>query len=378
MQSPLAAALTPERRFILAGSRLEVDRACLAELAGLVGDWDGVVAQAIDLRCDGLLSRACEGLEAVPRKAREALTQRLRLGRARNVIYLGAAAAALHALHAGGLAPIALKGTALAESLYGDAGLRQFGDLDVLLPLDDIESGEQLLREIDYTVSTSPHDRSWYFRNYYHLPPLRRSSGGMTIELHWGLARRPHPFRLDYEGMRERASATSVGGERTLVLALEDRLIHLAVHLAWGNGFTAHAIGLVDIAETVRAGVNWSKLCALAHLENVSQVLLPSLEMARDLLEAPVPETVVTELERGRGGPLARRLVPRAQAAFFENGEGFRTWLRLAWLERTGERLELLWENVRPSAHPENDRRGSMLARLIGGARRALHPFLSR
>lgn len=378
MPSQLAAALTAERRFILAGSRLEADRPQLAELAKQVDDWDGVVTQAVSLRCDGLLARACEGLEAVPRKARDALAQRLRLGRARNVIYLGSAAAALRALHAGGLTPIALKGTALAESLYGDAGLRQFGDLDVLLPLDDIERGEQLLGEIDYAVSASPHDRSWYFRNYYHLPPLCRRHGGMTIELHWGLARQPHPFRLDYQGMRERAASANIGGERTLVLSPEDRLIHLAVHLAWGNGFTAHAIGLVDIAETARAGINWRLLCALAHLENAGQVLLPSLEMARDLLEAPVPEAVTAELETRRGGALARRLVPRAHATFFENGEGFRTWLRLAWLERTDERLQLIWENIRPSAHPENDRRGSMLTRLVGGARRALHPFVSR
>ncbi|TAM56157.1 hypothetical protein EPN52_15020 [bacterium] len=375
---PIAVSLTPERRFILAGARLQADRTQLAQLAGTVGDWEALVAEATALRYDGLLARACDGLEAVPRKAREALAQRLRLGRARNVLYLDAAAEALRTLHAGGLAPVALKGVALAEALYVDTGLRQFGDLDVLLPRGDIESAERLLREIGYAVSASPHDRSWYDLNYYHLPPLQRSGGGMTIELHWGFARRPHPFRLDYDGMRERAVLAVVGGERTLVLSPEDRAIHLAVHLAWGNGFTAHAIGLVDIAETVRAGLNWELLGGLTRQQHAGQVLLPSLEMARDLLDAPVPHAMLATLEPWRGGPLARRLVPRAQARFFAQGEGFRTWLRLAWLERNDERAQLLWENLRPSAHPENDGRGSLLARLSGGARRALRPFLTR
>jgi len=377
MSPSIDAILTPERRFILAGARLAVDRARLAELAAHVHNWDRVVEEATNLRYDVLLARACEGLDTVPRKTREALADRLRLGRARNVIYLGAASAALRALHDVGLAPIALKGVALAEPLYGDPGLRQFGDLDVLLPIADVETGERMLRELGYNVSPSPHERSWYYRNYYHLPPLYRKGGGMTIELHWGLARRPHPFRLDYDGMRERAVTTIIGGEHTLVLSPEDRLIHLAIHLAWGNGFTAHAIGLVDIAETVRAGVDWTMLEALTRQEHVAQVLLPALEMARALLGVPIPEAFLAELEGERGGALARRMVPRAQATFFENGEGFRTWLRLGWLERAGERMQLVWENIRPSAHPEKDRRGSMLLRIIGGARRAMSPFVS-
>jgi hypothetical protein len=187
--------------------------------------------------------------------------------------------------------------------------------------------------------------------------------------LHWDLGRRPYPFRLDVEAMRARAVETYAASIRVLRFDTEDLLLHLCLHLAWGNGFDGHVRGLVDIAEVIHSGVNWAVFEARAIESNCAQVAAPALELAAWLLDAPIPADTLEALKKYRGSVLSRIVARIGQASVLEGGEGHRTWMRLFWLERLSERAQLLKENF--------GGRGAA-ARVAGGIRRALLPFVPR
>lgn len=369
MNARLARTITPERRFLLACARLRTDQDAVARAAAGVGSWERVLEEAERHHLAPLVARACEDADVVPEHVLERLRELRQMSTVRNTIYLHDAREALQAFAESGITPVVLKGVALAESIYGDIGLRPFCDLDVLLDVAEMDAAERALERLGYRAEPSPHDRAWYFENYYQLPRYSRRRNGFCIELHWDLGRRPYPFHLDVPAMRERAVPIVAAGVPALRFDTEDIILHLAVHLAWGNGFDGHVRGLVDIAEVVRHGVDWRLFEQRALESNCAQVAAPALELAAWLLDAPVPAHVLEALKKRRGSALSQMIARVGQASVLEGGEGHRTWMRLFWLERFRDRIQLLKENFGGE--------GAM-SRVGGGVRRALVPFLPR
>jgi hypothetical protein len=334
-----------------------------------VRSWDRVVQEAEHHHLAPLVARACEHAGGIPPSVLERMREIRELTKVRNAIYLHDAREVLQAFAASGITPVVLKGVALAEPLYGDISLRPFCDVDMLLGIEEMDAAEKVLSGLGYRAEPSPHERSWYFENYYQLPRYARRARGFCVELHWDLGRRPYPFHLNVAAMRARAVQAHAAGVQVLRFDTEDLLLHLCLHLAWGNGFDGHVRGLVDIAEVIRSGVDWPAFQNRAIETNCAQVAAPALELAAWLLEAPVPVSTLEALRKYRGGALARVAARVGQASVLEGGEGHLTWMRLFWLERFGQRLQLIKENFGGEGAP---------ARLAAGLRRALFPFIPR
>ena len=376
MNHRLAATITPERRFLMAASRLSPDRERVELTAAAVRDWDAVLEEGRRHHLLTLIANATAECSAIPSDVKAEVQKRLQVVRMLNALYFDEARHVLETMSVNGLKPIVLKGMALAESLYGDIGLRALCDLDILFSLEEIPRAEQILRSMNYLQEPSPHDAAWYYEHYYQLPRFVRRGGRFCIELHWDLGRRPNPFTLDLAAMRARAIPVTISGVDALMFDREDMLLHLALHLAWGNGFDGHFRGLVDIAELARGGVDWTVFAQRVRSANAAPVVVPALELAVWLLDAPVPEETLVTLSRERGGFVTRFITSIGQSRIFAGGAGHRTWMRLAWLRKAHERLTLLRQNFGAVEHAERDTRPWSGARLLHGAQRAIAAFL--
>jgi hypothetical protein len=373
----LMRSVTPEWRFMLASARLQPDFETVRAAAANVVSWDRVLQLARRNHLAPLLARTasiCRDAQ-IPEAVRLQLDRDRQKSAALNTIYLRQGEEVLRAFVQSGLKPVVLKGFALAETLYGDIALRPFCDLDVLLAREELEPAEAVLSALGYESEPTPHTRDWYFENYYQLPRHSRKPSRFCVELHWDLARRPNPFSLDIPGMLMRAVETDVGGMSVRQLALEDRLLHLCVHLAWGNGFDAHLRGLVDVAESLRRGVDWKIFEQRVVTANAAQVAVATLELAVWLLDAPVNIEVLERLRDRSGGFFARYAARIGQSRALTGGEGHRTLMRLFWIERVSERIRLLKTNFGAVEFSQFDSRPQMFKRLLGGVRRAFAPF---
>lgn len=378
MIEKLAGSLTAENRFILASARLHPNADAVDAAARNVLDWDTVYTVSRRQHLAGLVANASMACAFVPQATKDRLLAEWNSVRARNVIYLFEARTVLTALRAAGLAPIVLKGVALTETVYKDPGLRPFGDMDILFPLDQIDEAQRVVESIGYRASVTPHNRQWYFEHYYHLPPFSAKRGSLSIELHWDLGRRPHPFELDFPGIRARAVTFSVEGTDAQMMGPEDMLCHLALHSGWGNGFDGHIRSIVDIAEVARRGIDWELLTRVVIEQRLAPIVTPALELGVWLFDAPIPDRVLRTLEPFRGSTFCRWVVGIGQSRVLKGGAGHRTAMRLLWLENNHDRITLLRQNFGSVENPQNDRREgkNSLARLLIGVRRAVVPLL--
>lgn len=90
-------------------------------------------------------------------------------------------------LEAAGIATLPLKGLALSWRLYGDIGIRQSGDIDVLVDVDAVPDAVAALLALGYQPTQPLPDRALHWRErmrVVHHVNLQHANGAY-VELHW-------------------------------------------------------------------------------------------------------------------------------------------------------------------------------------------------
>lgn len=113
---------------------------------------------------------------------------------------------------------ISLKGPWLAERLYGDAALRSYADLDLLVRRSNIPRAEDLLAELGFLPAARRDD---------YQRPWRRDS--LTIELHHDVEN-PLTFDFHIDDVWQRAQLAEFRGAPARLLAPDDERLFLCLH----------------------------------------------------------------------------------------------------------------------------------------------------
>lgn len=217
-----------------------------------------------------------------------------------------------------GIPALPYKGPALAEALYGDVGLRDFGDLDILLRHVDIARARALLARHgyrpEYPLSPAMDDALLHSRAQYHTALVHQKSH-LMLELHWKTdALYPVETALPAPWWTLTSCATLLGREvrrlpaEALLLAL---LIHGTKHhwhrLAW----------LADVAEMIRQEdqLDWSWIERKAGDFGCERRMAIGLHLAHALLDAPLPERIAARVAAMRLDAIAATMLDRAFAA---------------------------------------------------------------
>ena len=242
------------------------------------------------------------------------------------------------------LPAIPYKGPVLAQTLYCDAGLRSFSDLDVLISPGDFERSRQALAEIGYRPDadlTPALERLWLRTGYERS--FDGPAGKNLIELQWALL--PHFYAVDLpvEHLLERAGHTVIGGCEVSCLSPEDSLLVLCLHAA--KHLWTRLIWLADIAETLRLPlIDYPLAFSRARALGITRILGVNFWLVKNVLHGDLPEPA-GEIAAGDpqaaalGGEFAQRLA-RGAAYDFESTEYFRLIMKLR--ERRGDRWRYL------------------------------------
>jgi hypothetical protein len=201
---------------------------------------------------------------------------------------------------------IALKGAALAELVYPHAATRPMGDLDLLVPPQDLDAADPVMRGLGYVPDPSvPRSQEWYRSSHLHLVPYVLADGSPPVEVHHHIIRSPHAERLPVENLWRRAQPVRLASCETLVLSPEDLLFHLALHAVLTDRVLGRLRGLTDIAFTIQRypdQVDWDALIRQARDSGTARHVHAALWLARDLVGADAPEAVLRRLRSASGG----------------------------------------------------------------------------
>jgi len=271
----------------------DVGRHARALAAG--ASWPRLLALADAHGVSPLVARNLESLgwPCVPPSAREALEARRRINAARALRLGRALARALDELGAAAVPVIPLKGPALAEALFGDAALREFSDVDILVPRASVARACAALAAAGYARDAreepvAPGEVDWLLEGNIEYGFISPDPPGCLVELHWDIAWRWCPGPDALADLWADARPRAFRGREAQAVGPEWDLLYLAVHAArhrWGR-----LKWLVDVHELcARREIDGAAVGDKARRFGLGAVVAITLGACRALLGTPVP-----------------------------------------------------------------------------------------
>lgn len=300
-ESP-APSLSIEDQVLLCGAhpRLSWERRDrLAYLLALPLDWSRLLEQADRHGMAPLLYHHLQGMPAVgiPEVVLAALASRARESLVRNLRLHHELIRLLGEFNRASLPVMPLKGSLLADLLYGDLSLRPMADIDLLVKPEDMEKAEQVLLGAGCTRLPASDQGA-----EYHVSYVTDGGGGahILVELHLELGE-SHIARLDVGEVWASASRVTWDGREIWTMAPPDLLLYLCLH-AVKDGL-ACLLPLLDIALAIeRFGeiLPWENLVGKVKAAHIRMPVSLSLLQSRRLLGAPLPPEFLSRIQPSR------------------------------------------------------------------------------
>jgi hypothetical protein len=316
---------TPEQELLLCCTRTEADAESQERVRELLSgeiDWAQSIKQARRHGVMPLLYRCLNARwrNAVPHSVIEKLRKDFDFNAKRNLMLIGELFGILDLFSALDIPVIVLKGPAMAQALYGDLSLRQFADIDILIPKKQVQRAKEVLLSRGYqqqfTLNTAQENSFLSSGNEYLF---QREEGIFLLEIHWDVVSRYFPVPLVADHLWERAHSISLCGRDILVLSPEDMFLAHCIH---GTTHTWERLGWIgDMAEMLRKydDLDWKRLFQRAQELRVRRAFLLCLSLAKELLDAEIPQCLLREMDDDKTiGDLTLRISQK----LFQNSDG--------------------------------------------------------
>ncbi|MFP3123390.1 nucleotidyltransferase family protein [Ectobacillus funiculus] len=199
-----------------------------------------------------------------------------------------------------------LKGPVLAADLYGDISLRTSSDLDVLIPLNDLDRAEKLLLKLGYVkddyILTILNDWKWRHHHVTYSHPQKN----IKLEIHWRL--HPGPAKEpQFNELWDRKRTSSLTSYPVYLLGREDLFLFLVSHGA-RHGWS-RLRWLVDIHQIVKQGLDWGELNKLLKRYQCRHVAGQALILSLELLKTPFIGEMKASILINSSGRLAQEAI---------------------------------------------------------------------
>jgi hypothetical protein len=294
--------LPPGDELLMCAARSTIDATTserIRELCRSDIDWDRLVDAAHRHGIASLLYRTVAALapDALPHGTLERLATGFSTTVAFNLQQTGALVELLDLLTARDIRALPFKGPVLATLAYGSVALRQFADLDLLVPAANLWEVDQIVRGLGY----QRHGAEELARGG-KLPSegqflYRQEQGRVMIELHWELAQRFYSFPFDFDELWQRRMSVQLGGRAVATFGFEDTIVTLALH------HTKHRwerlIWICDFAELLRSHPEREWEGSLRHAADVGaeRAVLLGIHLAGVLSGASVPSWIARRID---------------------------------------------------------------------------------
>lgn len=300
----------PEKQLLVSSARTHIALEVAKRIREIVAeplDWDFVLSEATENSVAPLLEMNLRAL--VPDVAPAAAMERLKITCRANTVRCLFLAAELHKIlelfRAAGIVAIPYKGPVLAEQAYGNLSLRDFDDLDIILPQTDLQKAHEVMLGLGYQarfpwILTKNSKTALVPGEYNYRDEKRRA----VVELHTELTLRHFPVTPDVDRFAQRLVNVVVAGQGAPTFAPEDLLPVLCVH--GSKDFWERISWIADVAELVQRqrDLDWDRALRTAESLRVERMLYLGLALANDLLQAPMPEEIRKRV-RGDGEALS-------------------------------------------------------------------------
>lgn len=252
--------------------------------------WESLLALADHHGVMPLLFQALHSSEdAVPPAEMQALEQSSQINVHKSLLLARELIRIVDHLSSLNLEVMPYKGLALAELIYHDIALRQSGDIDLLIHVDDFLRIRDAVRDLGYISQTqfSEAEEHAYLKSGYECA-FDGPAGRNLLEVQWAIQPRFYAVDFDMNRLFDRAVTVTVAGRPMKTPCPADLLLVLAVHAA--KHVWARLVWLCDIVRLMSdPDLPWDWIEAQAQSLGIVRIVCVSLLLANRLLGAAMP-----------------------------------------------------------------------------------------
>jgi hypothetical protein len=315
----------------------------------------------------------------IPEQVKRELQKRSDVCRLQAMLHLQLLTGVLKALNHSGIPVMPLKGPLLSLALYGDAGLRQSRDLDILVPQKEIAQTQECLEKIGWRLgpeylSLSPRQWEATIRHELHIDYVHPQQG-CQLELHW---RNEWYSPQETEQHWVRSGTSGLLGSSYRAMRHADLAIYLCNHGGGHRWFRAKWLG--DLARMHCNGqVDWPEVLAYARTVGQERSVLLCLHLLSEWYDLAFPnieETLYKTLPYPLACKAVRDLTAPGEPAELNALAGFKErvrnsrYNRLLWPHRSW------WKSLAWFTHCRFDFRVLRLPDSLFWLYTPLRPFL--
>jgi hypothetical protein len=223
-----------------------------------------------------------------------------------------------------GVDAVPYKGPAAAVSQYGNVGLREFSDLDLLVRERDVWVAADAMESSGFSpdYEVAPAWRAAFLRDDY-VQMFRRDAGRTLVELHWRVAPRSFGVPIDADDLWPRLQHAEVQGVSVLMPSVEDQLLLLTVHAARHGWDKLEAVAGVAALLRQHDDINWPMVWNLASRMRCRRMVMFGLLLAHCLLDVPLPASMPDTARFRSFDRIARLVVLQMAASDAASPEGW-------------------------------------------------------
>jgi hypothetical protein len=188
---------------------------------------------------------------------------------------------------------LAYKGPALAAQLYGDASVRSYQDLDLLVRSADFAAARRALAEVGYLPRqklTGAQERAVLHTECDQA--LIQKRRGTLLELHWAVAPPYFSFPFSTDELFARAVAVELPGFLAAAPGPEDLLLLLAMNAMKDLWTRLEPACLMARLLYVHQNFDWPLVIARARALHAERMLTLALCLTAEVLGTPLPVEV--------------------------------------------------------------------------------------
>jgi hypothetical protein len=226
----------------------------------------------------------------IPEPAKKELQKRSDASRMMAVRHCMLLAGVLKTFNRAAIPVMSMKGPILSSELYGDIGLRQSHDLDLVVTPEDIAKAQACLENMGWRLDESwfpmtPRQWQCVLRQEHDLSFVH-SHGDCFLELHW---RNQWDTQSQANDRWDRSISKVWQGCLYKAMSPTDLVLYLCSHGSIHRWFRAKWLG--DLARIHAEGrVDWQAMLGQASKTGQERALLASLRLLQEVYGIPVPD----------------------------------------------------------------------------------------
>ncbi len=293
-----------EIKLLLLGARGSLDTATIEQIKSLVNetvDWEYLIETAdlhkVHLLLYQSLKKACP--ESVPDDVLKKLENEYNTNSMRSLLITVKLVSILKLLEDNNIPAVPFKGPVLAQMVYGDFALRQFGDLDILVNKQDALKTIKIFEDYGFQLEINLNKKQLLaYAAKKSSIELISSKSGLTVDLHWEMSGSYTFYPLLLNSIENNLVHATIAGKKVLHPCREDLLVYLCLNGTrdcWQDVESLSSIaGLIQSND----GLDWMRVRHLAERMRCERILHLGLFLVCDLFDVKLSQDMMNLVEK--------------------------------------------------------------------------------